>query len=108
MPVSVYSVHSNIVKDQKKEVTENKKLDVLSLVAYIITVAGVSSFFFAPAASLVLFPVAFILGAIAFMGGKKRYENRRGRGLALAAFALGGAFTVVIFGSLLAFALFGF
>ena len=108
LPVRAYSVHNNIVQEEKKEVKDNKKMDVLSLVAHIVTVAGVASFFVVPPASLVILPVAFILGAIAFLGGKKRYENRRGKGLALTALAIGGAFTVVIFGSLLAFAIFGF
>ncbi|HUR31406.1 MAG TPA: hypothetical protein VMZ69_08225 [Saprospiraceae bacterium] len=111
MPLQVRAVNSECAKETKikdKEAKEEKKMDELSLIAYVMTVAGVASFFLVPVASLFLFPVAFVLGAVAFLSGKKRYKNRRGRGLALAAMALGGIFTLFLLGSFLAFALFGF
>ena|SRR5688500_16685466 len=105
-PVSVSAVNQQSIP--KKEAVEQKKMDTLSLIAYVSTIVGIASLFLVPAASLFLMPVGFIMGMIAFFGGKKRYEKRRGKGLALAALAIGGAFTLVIMGSLLAFALFGF
>ncbi len=91
-----------------RERKEEKKMDVLSLVAYISTMAGVASFFFVPVASLILLPAGLIMGMIGFLGGRKRYESRRGRGLALASLVLGGAFTLMLFASFIAFGLFGF
>ena len=83
-------------------------MDSLSLVAYAFMMAGLASFFFLPPAGLFLLPAAFVMGLVAFLGGKKRYANRRGKGLALAALAVGGGFSLVILISLAAFALFGF
>ena len=82
-------------------------MDSLSLIAYIFAVAGVASLFILAPVSIFLMPIAFITGMVAFLN-KKRYVNKRGRGLALAAVALGGAFSLIILTSLLAFALFGF
>jgi hypothetical protein len=107
-PVGVYAVNSEKSTSPSQSRKEEKRMDELSLIAYFSTIAGIASLFIIPVASLVLMPAGFLLGMIAFLGGRKRFENRRGRGLALAAVALGGAYTLVIFGSLLAFALFGF
>ena len=107
-PVGVYAVNSHNTTTPPQSRKEEKRMDELSLIAYVSTVVGIASLFIVPVASLVLMPAGFLMGMIAFMGGRKRFEKRRGRGLALAAVALGGAYTLVVFGSLLAFALFGF
>ena|SRR5688572_22037455 len=91
-----------------KELEEEKKLDELSVFAYISAVAGIASFFFIPAASLLFLPAGLVMGMIAIAGGRKRYEKRRGRGLALAAIALGGVFVLAVFASLVVSVLFGF
>lgn len=93
---------------QTEQSVEGRKMDKLSLAAYITTVAGIASFFFAPVAGLVLLPAGFIMGFITFLGGKKRFATKRGRGLAIAAVVLGGAFSIFVFASFIAFALFGF
>ena len=92
---------------KKKIEKQEKKMDSLSLIAYIFAMGGLVSLFFVAPVSLFMMPIAFVSGLVAFLG-KKRYNKKRGRGLALAAVAIGGAFTLVILFSLLAFALFGF
>ena len=84
----------------KKDVKKGKKMDALSLVAHIAVSTGLASFFFLPMVGLILLPAGFIMGLIAWAGGKRRYERKRGRGLALAAMILGGAFVLGILASL--------
>ena len=107
-PSVVHAVNDEASAKENRKAVESKRIDELSLVAYISTVAGIASFFLAPVASLILMPAGFLMGMITLFGNEKRYEKRRGRGLALAAVAVGGAYTLVVFGSLLAFAIFGF
>lgn len=78
------------------------EMDGLSLAAHISATAGLASFFLLPPLSLLLLPAGFIMGMIAWRS-KRRYEHRRGRGLALAAIAVGGAFTLAVTISLAAF-----
>ena len=99
---------NTVQQGPRKELQEEKKLDELSVIAYISAVAGIASFFFLPAASLLFLPAGLVMGMIAIVGGKKRYEKRRGRGLALAAIALGGIFVLALFASLVVAVLFGF
>lgn len=112
-PSAAWSVHSEVrakektEKSEKKDQEKTKKLDPLSLTAYLFTMAGLVSFFFVPVASLIILPIAFITGMVAFFN-RKRFEKRRGRGLALAAFVIGGGFSLLILISLAAFALSGF
>lgn len=107
-PAAVYAVNDEAKAKEIRKAVENKRMDELSLIAYISTVAGIASLFLIPVASLILMPAGFLMGMIAIFGNEKRYEKRRGRGLALAAVAVGGAYTLVVFGSLLVFTLFGF
>lgn len=107
-PSAVYAVNDEASVKESRKAVESKRMDELSLIAYISTVAGIGSLFLIPVASLILMPAGFLMGMIAIFGNEKRYEKRRGRGLALAAVAVGGAYTLVVFGSLLAFTLFGF
>ena len=112
-PSTAWSVHTDnqleikAEKPKKKNQAETKKLDGLSVTAYAMAMAGLASFFFVPVAGLFLLPIAFITGMVAFFG-KKRYVNRRGKGLALAAIILGGGFSLLLLISLAAFALSGF
>jgi hypothetical protein len=87
---------------QKKK---EKKMDTLSLVAHISIMAGIASFFFLPQLSLLLIPAAFIMGLLAVTGRKDRLKSKRGRGLAIAALAVGGFFTLVVFASFAIYAL---
>lgn len=96
------------IDSTSNEQPEEKKMDGLSLAAYVGAVAGVASFFILPAVSILLLPAAFVTGTIAILSGRRRYVTRRGRGLALAALILGGAFTLFLFASFVAFGLFGF
>lgn len=79
----------------KKADNEEKKMDGLSLVAYISAMTGIASFFLVPVAGIFLLPAAFTMGLIALIRGKK-YGRKKGRGLALTATILGGAFVVLI------------
>ena len=78
-------------------------MDGLSLAAHIAVSAGIASFFLLPTAGLILLPAGFIMGVIAWAGGRKRYERKRGRGLALAAMVLGGAVVVAVLAALTVF-----
>jgi len=90
--------------DKKKERKE-KKMDGLSLAAHIAVSTGIASFFLLPVLGLILLPAGFLMGIIAWAGGKKKYEHKRGRGLALAAMAIGGAFTLAVLASFALFVL---
>ena len=90
------------------EQTEEKKMDALSLIAFVGAAVGIASLFFISPLSILLLPGAFVTGMIALLRGRERYITRRGRGLALAALILGGAFTLYLFASFVAFGLFGF
>ena len=99
-------------RQEKKEITteekqdqKDKKMDGLSLVAHIAVCTGIACFFLLPQLGLLFVPAGFIMGVIAWAGGKRRYKDRRGRGLALAAMALGGVFTMAFFASIAIFLL---
>ncbi len=108
IPAHAVQTHQQAVAKEKKELADEKKMDALSLAAYVSAMAGIASFFVVPAASIALLPAAFIMGLIALLSGKKRYLTKRGRGLALTATILGGTFTLFVFASFIAFSLFGF
>lgn len=84
---------------------ENQKLDVLSLIAHIAMTLGIASLFVVPELSLVFIPAAFIMGLIAWKN--RRYDHKRGKGLALSALILGGVFTTMVAISFLIYALEG-
>jgi len=90
------------------EQTEEKKMDALSLVAFAGAAAGIASLFIIAPLSILLLPGAFVTGLLALLRGREHYVTRRGRGLAVAALILGGAFTLYLFASFVAFGLFGF
>jgi len=90
----------------KVDKPENQKMDVLSLIAHISMTLGIASLFFVPELSLILIPAAFIIGLIAWR--KRKHEQKRGKGLALAAFILGGVFTAMVALSFVVYALEGF
>ena len=83
-----------------------KKMDGLSLAAHIAMCTGVASLFLVPALGIILLPAAFIMGAMACLD-KKRYEHKRGRGLAIAPAVLGAAMVLLIASSFIAFFLTG-
>lgn len=95
----VYGINSNKTRQEKKELKDEerdiRKMDELSLWAYISAVTGIASFFVAPAASLLFFPAALVMGVIALVRGRRRMEDRKGRGLAIAAVILGGAYVAL-------------
>ena len=73
-----------------------KKMDALSLTAYLSAVTGVASLFLVPALSLALLPAGLVMGIIGLARGRRKgYKNKKGWGLALAAVVLGGAFTLL-------------
>ncbi len=77
-----------------------KKMDALSLTAYISAVTGVASLFLVPALSLALMPAAFVMGIIGIARGKRKgYKNKKGWGLALVAVVLGGAYVLLFIGA---------
>ncbi len=82
-------------KDLKDEQQDARKMDELSLWSYIAAVTGIASFFVLPAASLLLFPAGLVMGIIALVRGRRSIEDRRGKGLAIAAVVLGGAYTAL-------------
>ena len=105
-PVTIHAVSDGIF--EKTEVEEDeRKIETVSLIAYISAVSGIASLFIIPSLSFLLFPAGFVLGLIAFMN-KRRRINRRSRSLALVAAILGGAFIGVVFTSFLVFLLFAF
>ena len=106
LPVQLEAVGGKEVKQVQRE--DNREIDGLSLAAYISVVAGIASLFILPGASLLLMPVGLILGLVAIFGRRNRYERRRGRGLALAAIVLGGAYALAMVLSLAVFVFFGF
>ena len=67
-----------------------KKMDTLSLVSYIASVGGLAALFLLPQAAALLMLGGFIGGLVALASAKRRFRNRRGRGLAIAAVAVGG------------------
>ncbi len=74
----------------------DKKMDALSLTAYVTAVTGVASIFLIPALSLLLMPAGLIMGIIGIARGRRKwYKNKRGYGLALAAVVLGGGVTLL-------------
>lgn len=85
-----------------------KKMDALSLTAYISAVTGVASLFLVPALSLALLPAGLVMGIIALARGRRKgYKNKKGWGLALAAVVLGGGL-VLLFMTALVVALLSF
>ncbi len=73
-----------------------KKMDALSLTAYVTAVTAIASLFLVPALSLALFPAGMVMGIIGIARGRRKgYKNKKGWGLALAAVVLGGAFTLL-------------
>lgn len=93
-------------KDNTAAKPESKKMDGLSLTSYVATTVGLASLFLLPAIGAVLIPLGTILGLFSWTN-KKRYEHRRGRGLAIASSAVGGAFALLIAVSFIAFFLSG-
>jgi len=89
---------SAVTDDQTEEI----KMDGLSLAAYVTSITGIASLFLLPTLGLLFLPAGFIMGIIAWRS-KKRYERRKGKGLALAAVAIGGAFTLAAMVTLIAF-----
>jgi hypothetical protein len=112
-PINLEDLRSGVIelrhadkKERKNPKPENKKMDGLSLVSYVSTTVGLASLFLLPAIGAVLIPVGAILGLFSWTN-KKRYEHRRGRGLAIASSAVGGAFALLIAVSFIAFFLSG-
>lgn len=105
----VYAIEGYKTGKEKKEFKDEqqdiRKMDELSLWAYISTVTGIASLFVIPAASLLLFPAGLVMGIIALVGRRRRLEDRRGKGLAIAAVVLGGAYTALF---VISFAIFLF
>ena len=93
------------IERRKADKPEKQKIDVLSLVAHIAMTLGIASLFVVPELSLVLIPAAFIMGLIAWKN--RRYDHKRGKGLALSALILGGVFTTMVAISFLIYALEG-
>ncbi len=93
-------------KDNTSKKPERKKMDGLSLTSYIATTVGLASLFILPVLGGILIPLGTILGLFGWTN-KKRYEHRRGRGLAIASSAVGGAFALLIAVSFIAFFLTG-
>jgi hypothetical protein len=88
----------NTPKDPDKKAKQAEvrhPIDELSLIAYLSAVAGIGALFVVPVATLFLLPAALVMGIVALTGGRKRYERKRGRTLALIAVILGGAFTAL-------------
>lgn len=106
-PLNVHAVSRQSVKTEQKR-DDERRMDSLSMIAYGSVVAGLASLFLVPVLGLLLIPGGLVMGLLALFGGKNRYEKRKGRGLAFAAVILGGAFTVVVVGSLLILLAFGF
>ncbi len=112
-PINLEDVRSGVIelrqsdkKDNTDTKQERKKMDGLSLVSYVSTTVGLASLFLLPALGAVLIPLGSILGLFSWTN-KKRYEHRRGRGLAIASSAIGGAFALLIAVSFIAFFLSG-
>jgi hypothetical protein len=93
-PGPLGAVHSHPYPEQTQQ--DERKMDPLSLTAYALTVGGLASLFLTPALALLLIPAGFVVGLFALFGGRNRFEKRKGRGLALAAVLLGGAFSLAI------------
>jgi cobalamin biosynthesis protein CobD/CbiB len=95
----VYAIEGYKTRQEKKEIKEEqrdtRKMDGLSLWAYITAFSALASLFVVPTLSLLLFPAGLVMGIIALVQGKRRLEDRRGRGLAIAAVVLGGAFAAL-------------
>ncbi|MGB3079061.1 MAG: hypothetical protein WBB31_08315 [Saprospiraceae bacterium] len=112
-PINLEDIRSGVIelrhvdkKEGKNHRPERKKMDGLSLTSYIATTVGLASLFLLPAIGAVLIPLGTILGLFGWTN-KKRYEHRRGRGLAIASSAVGGAFAFLIAISFIAFFLTG-
>lgn len=91
-------INQEDVRPGKKEM----RMDGLSMAAHIATVTGLAELFLIPALGLVSIISGFVMGLIAWKTGK-RYEHRRGRGLAIASMALGGVIVLLVGISLVAF-----
>ena len=91
--------------EAKKEVDQGRKMDGLSLAAHIAITAGIASLFLVPELAIFLIPAGIVMGFIAWLGRKKRYENRQGSGLALEAVLIGGALAFLILISMVGYIL---
>jgi hypothetical protein len=69
---------------------EEEKMDTLSLVSYIASVGGLVALFLLPQVAAILMLGGFIGGLVAVASAKRRFRNRKGRGLAIAAMVVGG------------------
>jgi hypothetical protein len=69
---------------------KDKKMDTLSLVSYIASVGGLVALFLLPQVAAILMLGGFIGGLVAVASAKRRFRNRKGRGLAIAAIVVGG------------------
>lgn len=112
-PLNLEDVRRGVIdlrQYDKKEISvtkpERKKMDGLSLISYVSTTVGLASLFILPVLGGILIPLGTILGLFAWTS-KKRYIHRRGRGLAIASVAVGGAFAFLIVVSFIAFFLGG-
>lgn len=96
-----------VEKEKKAAVEEPKKMDGLSLAAHIAITTGIASLFILPPLSLLFFTLGFALGMTAWAQRRRRYINKRGRGLALTAVILGGTVVTLIAISFVGFLLSG-
>ena len=97
-PPPVFGVNRDMTRKEKLEKKKAEKdervMDGLSLASYVTTVASLAGLFFTPA-TIIGLPVAFVLGLVALVRRRGHFQNRRGKGLALTAVILGGAFTTL-------------
>jgi hypothetical protein len=105
VPVTLQAVNTSPVEKAEQQ---DLPLDGLSVAAFASVMLGIASLFIVPALSILLFPAGLVMGAFAAFGkNKNRYEKRRGRGLALAAIIVGGAYVGLLAVAFLLTAIFG-